>query len=60
MPISVAGSGPGELPPYYKGPDTKVLDFLRYFFGMVVYWAVFRLLEEYRIKCESKGNYREA
>ena len=37
MPISVAGSGPGELPPYYKGPDTKVLDFLRYFFGMVVY-----------------------
>lgn len=32
MPISVAGSGPGELPPYYKGPDTKVLDFLRYFF----------------------------
>ena len=32
MPISVAGSGPGELPPYYKGPDTKVLDFLRYYF----------------------------
>ena len=29
MHASITGSGPSELPPYYKGPDTKVLDFLR-------------------------------